>query len=129
MNVETFAQLSGETAQPGIYTRDVYRYVKTMRWRCKKRSHQRELIVLAPKVELLARAPRLPDRAHPFNHLTQAWNRCGPRHTETALIVSFHLRAESEYEASFREGSEVPGSIGQCHRAAGETESDGSSHF
>src|SRR5690606_39643442 len=66
----------------------------------------------------------MPDGAQALDDLAQPGNGRGPGHAEASLVVCAYLRAQPQDEAPAGQRSEVPGRVGQRHRAAGKAQSD-----
>ncbi len=90
-----------------------------------ERRHQRVAVVRPFVVEPLTAAPRLPDRRQRVEEVTHLPDRPTPRHREPPFDVGLHLAAEAEPEPSAGHVGELPGGLGDGHRAAGEGHGDG----
>ncbi len=87
--------------------------------------HEVEAVGLASEVERRAVLPACPDRAERQHHLAQPRPRRLPLEREAPLVVRLDLGAEAEHESAARGLLEVPGRVGEDHRASREGDGDG----
>ena len=90
-----------------------------------ERRHQRVPVVGTFVVEPLTGAPGLPDRRQRLEEVAHLLDRPAPRHREPSLDVGLHLAAEPEPEPAAGYVGQLPGGLGDGHRAAGEGYGDG----
>ena len=88
------------------------------------RRHQRKIVVLALKVERLARLPRAPARAHRTDVVFHPLRRLRPRHPEAPRHVAFDLRAEAEVQPPAAHPLQIPRGVRGRDRTLGEGERD-----
>jgi hypothetical protein len=89
------------------------------------RGHERVLVVLALKAQLLARLPASPGGPHGQHELAHLGDRAAPGHREPAGDVRPDLRAEAEHEPAAGQPLQVMGRVREGHRGAGERDRDG----
>ena len=110
--MKAFAQLTGELAHAPIYSGDKNRNKRiVMRLRTEKRRYQRELEKLALKIEPGAILPAIPNGSDRENDFADFFHRLFPFDAEPALVVRFHLCAETENESAFGVPREIPGDL------------------
>ena len=90
----------------------------------KLRRHQREIVVLALEVEFCSGLPAAPDRTQRPHILAQPRRRRDPGHAEPPLVVRLHLAAQTQHEAPVGMPRQIPGVVGNDHRAARKRDRD-----
>ena len=119
MRVKAVAQFTGQPANVGVHPGDVDGDVRVVDpARGKRGRHECVSIEFALKIEFRAVLPAVPNRAQGEHDLAQLGTRRLPLHAVAALIVALDLGADPQDEAARGGALQVPGRIGQRHRAA-----------
>ena len=118
VGVKAVAQFARQPADVGVHPGDVDGNVRVIdpAWR-KRGRHERVSVELALKIQFRAVLPAVPNRAQGEHDLAQLGPRRLPLHAVAALVVALDLGAEPQDEAARGRALQIPGRIGQRHRA------------
>src|SRR3970282_1491011 len=126
VDVQSVADLARHLGHVRVDGRDVDGDARVLDGpRVEEGRHEVEAVGLPAKIEPRARLPALPDRAERQHHFAQAWARRLPRDREAPQVVRLDLGAQAEDEAAARDLLEIPGRVGEDHRATGKGDGDG----
>src|SRR6516225_7924759 len=116
MRVEPVTVLAGKPQDVLIDTRNVNRNRMIMGPRREERGHERKVIVLPLKCELLAPfRPAFEDRLQREDIFAQLRHRCFPFYPIAPLDMAFDLCPKPQNETSLRQGGQVPRRVRHRH--------------
>ena len=125
MQAHAVADLAGNPQHRLADSGDRHRHHRqSRRLRREVRSHQSQLVMFAPVIELFTRLPAAPDRAQRPHIILEPRRRRAPRDAEAAFVVAFDLTPQPEDEPAVRIRLQIPRLAGQHRRAARKGDGD-----